>query len=186
MLGTDREILVTRPDPGLRHLDPVRLADLPPLKLVLPGRDNARRNAFENFVELHSIRIASIISMDAMITTLEFVANSDFVTILPETICVSDIEGRLRSLHPIVDPTLTVDDVVIEPAVSATPRAAALFLNGIEEQYRLLKERWARSGEEHDAGGSYDLICRIRTYEYLFYADCSRVCLAKTESPDRL
>lgn len=86
MLGTDREILVTRPDPGLRHLDPVRLADLPPLKLVLPGRDNARRNAFENFVELHSIRIASIISMDAMITTLEFVANSDFVTILPETI----------------------------------------------------------------------------------------------------
>ena len=92
----------------------------------------------------------------------------------------------MRSLYPIMDPTLTVGYVVIEPAVSAMPRAAALFLNGIEEQYRLLKERWARSGEEHDAGGSYDLICRIRTYEYLFYADCSRVCLAMTESPDRL
>ena len=145
LLGTDREILVSRPGPELRHLEPVKLSDLPALKLVLPGRGNARRMAFENYAELHGIRIATIISMDAMIATLEFVAHSDFVTILPETICVSDIDGSLRSLHPIVNPPLTVDYVVIEPAASAMPRAAALFLAGIEMQYRLLKDRWVRT-----------------------------------------
>lgn len=58
---------------------------------------------------------------------------------------MSDIDGSLRSLHPIVDPPLTVDYVVIEPAASAMPRAAALFLAGIEMQYRLLKDRWVRT-----------------------------------------
>ncbi|WP_431301079.1 LysR family transcriptional regulator [Tabrizicola sp. BL-A-41-H6] len=146
LLGSDREILVCKPGSGLTHLAPVRLADLPPLKLVLPGRGNARREAFENYAELHGIRIATILNMDAMIATLEFVSHSDFVTILPETICVNDLDGTVRSLHPIIDPTLTVDYVVIEPAKAAMPKAAALFLEGIETQYRKLKELWLATG----------------------------------------
>ncbi len=153
LLGTDREILVCRPDSGLRHMAPVRLSDLPPLKLVLPGRGNVRRMAFENYAELHNIRIATVVSMDAMIATLEFVSYSDFVTILPETICVNDIDGKQRSLHPIIDPPLTVDYVVIEPARSALPRAAALFLHGIEQKYQSLKDRWVLADEANGIEG---------------------------------
>lgn len=147
LLGSDREILVCRPNPGLRHLAPIRLADLPPLKLVLPGKGNARREAFENYAELHGIKVGTILAMDAMIATLEFVAHSDFVTVLPATICVNDFDGKIRSLHPIVRPVLTVDYVVIEPAKSAMSTAAQLFLKGIEHQYRLLNEIWARVGD---------------------------------------
>ena len=143
LLGTDREILVRRPDGMIAHLSPVRLSDLPPLKLVLPSKGNARRAAFETYAEIHSIRIATILSMDAMIATLEFVAQSDFVTILPETICVNDIDGSVRALHPLADPPLTVDYVVIEPAKSALSRGAGLFLAGIEREYARLKDRWA-------------------------------------------
>jgi DNA-binding transcriptional LysR family regulator len=142
LLGTDREILVRRPGPEIPHLQPVRLADLPPLKLVLPSITNARRVNFEAYAALHGIRIATVLSMDAMIATLEFVAQSDFVTILPETICVNDMDGKVRSLHPLADPPLTVDYAIIQPAKAALPHPATLFLDEIKSQYRLLKTRW--------------------------------------------
>src|SRR6185312_7084676 len=79
-LGTDRELLVCRAGTDLQHLAPVRLADLGPLRLVMPARGNARRDAFDNYAELHGLQIQSLLDMDAMIATLEFVANSDFMT----------------------------------------------------------------------------------------------------------
>lgn len=154
LMGTDREILVRRPDGLIPHLSAVRLSEMPPLKLVLPSKGNARRAAFEAYAELHGIRITTILSMDAMIATLEFVAQSDFVTILPETICVNDIGGSVRSLHPLADPALTVDYVVIEPAKTALSRAATLFLTGIEREYRRLKLHWQDPAlqQGHQAG----------------------------------
>jgi LysR family nitrogen assimilation transcriptional regulator len=148
-LGTDRELLVRRAGGAAPHLSSVRLADLPALKLVLPGRGNARRDAFDNYAELHGLRIASLLDMDAMIATLEFVANTDFATILPETICLNDIDGTVRFLHPIVGPTLTVDYAVIEPAKSAPSRAAGLFLERIELHYRSFKEIWEGIHQAH-------------------------------------
>jgi DNA-binding transcriptional LysR family regulator len=146
-LGTDRELLVRRADgEGPSHLGPVRLNALGPLKLVLPARGNARRDAFDGYAELHGISIDRLIDMDAMIATLEFVANSDFATILPETICMNDLDGTVRSLHPIVDPGLTVDYAVIEPAKSVLSPAASLFLERIEEHYRRSKEVWEGIG----------------------------------------
>ena len=141
-LGTDREWLVRRAGAGVGHLTPVRLRDLGPLKLVMPARGNARRDAFDNYAEMHGLEIAALLDMDAMIATLEFVANSDFMTILPETICAADIDGDVRALHPIVDPELTVDYAVIEPAKSGLPPAASLFLKGLETQYATQKEIW--------------------------------------------
>jgi len=142
LLGTDRELLVCRAGGSLPHLRPVRLADLHGLKLILPARGNARRDAFDSYAELHGLELANLLDMDAMIATLEFVANSDFATILPETICYNDLDGSVRSLHALIDPPLTVDYVIIEPAKSGLSRPAALFLERIEASYRDLKEVW--------------------------------------------
>ncbi len=141
-LGTDRELLVCRAGGPLKHLNPVCLRDLPPLKLVLPGKGNARRASFESYAEANGVRIASMLDMDAMIATLEFVAKSDYATILPETICYNDLDGKVRSLHPISDPGLTVDYIIVEPAKSTLPKAAVLFLDRIERHYRDLKSHW--------------------------------------------
>jgi DNA-binding transcriptional LysR family regulator len=61
---------------------------------------------------------------------------------LPETICTNDMDGRVRSLHPIVDPPLFVDYAVIEPAKSALSPAASLFLECIERQYHVVRQVW--------------------------------------------
>ena len=148
LLGTDRELLVRRAGGETPHLSPVRLADQPKLKLILPAKGNARRDSFDNYAELHDINIVSLLEMDAMIATLEFVANSDYATILPETICYNDLSGAVRSLHVLVDPPLTVDYVIIEPAKSGLTRPAKLFLDSIEASYNHLKEIWKAIHEE--------------------------------------
>jgi DNA-binding transcriptional LysR family regulator len=142
LLGTDRELLVRRAGGPTPHLAPVCLAKLPPLKLILPAKGNARRDAFDAYAQLHGLKIAALMDMDAMIATLEFVAATDYATILPETICYNDRDGAARSLHPLIDPPLTVDYAVIEPAKSALARPAALFLERVEQHYRRLKDVW--------------------------------------------
>lgn len=142
-LGSDREILVQRPGGPLPHLSPVRLADLQPLHLVLPARGNARRDGIDAFLDRSGIAVASLVDMDAMIATLDFVASSDYVTILPATICTKDLDGGLRWLHPIVGPSLSVSYAVIEPARKALSRAARLFLERLEAEYARSDAQWA-------------------------------------------
>ncbi len=142
-LGTDKEMLVAGAGQGLAHLAPADFRLPRGLKLVLPARGNARRDGFEAFAEANGLSIEAIMDMDAMIATLEFVANSDWMTILPATICSNDLDGRVRTLHPILDPPLTVDYRVIEPAKGALSPAATLFLDRLEQEYRASDARWA-------------------------------------------
>jgi DNA-binding transcriptional LysR family regulator len=143
LLGTDREFLVCRPGGPIPHLSPVCLADLPPLNLVLPARGNARRDRLDAFFATNGLPVASIVDMDAMIATLEFVADSDHATILPATICGKDLDGALRWLHPIIRPSLSVSYAVIEPARKAAGPAAAMFLERLEAEYAQSSRIWA-------------------------------------------
>lgn len=143
-LGRDREILVLRAGGAVPHLAPVRLGDLAPLRLVLPARGNARRDRLEELFRSLGLPVAAILDMDAMIATLDFVASSDWATILPQTICGNDLDGRLRWLHPIVSPELTVGYAVVEAARHATSAAGARFLERLEAEYARSQETWAR------------------------------------------
>ena len=141
-LGEDREILITRAGGKLRHLEPARLADMGPLNLVLPLRGNARRDRLDEAFERVGVKVNSILAMDAMIATLDFVASSDYATILPQTICGKDLEGRLRWLHPIEGPVLTVGYSIIEPARRAPTPAATEFIAHLEAEYRRSARQW--------------------------------------------
>lgn len=77
-----------------------------------------------------------------MIATLDLVAQSDWATILPESICGKDLDGRERWLHPI-QPALTVSYVVVEPARRALSPAAVAFLEMFEAHYRQGQANWA-------------------------------------------
>lgn len=143
LLGTDREFLVTRPGGDRPHLSPVRLADVVPLRLVLPARGNVRRDRLDDFIAANGLEVSKIIDMDAMFATLEFVASSDFATVLPATICRKDIDGRDRWLHPIAGPQVMVSYVVVEPARKVLTTAAAMFLTYLETEYHRASDEWA-------------------------------------------
>jgi LysR family nitrogen assimilation transcriptional regulator len=146
LLARDREMLISGKSRGLKSLAPVRLADVLPLKIVAPGLHNIRRRNLETYFETNGIQIEDLIEMDAMIGTLEFVARSDWVTILPALICVHDLGKGDLVVNPIVNPPLYAEFVVIEPARRTLSVQAQLFLECLEAEVERIQEVWSRAG----------------------------------------
>lgn len=133
-LCSNREMLLSGPDSGLEHLQAVRLADLGPLDLIVPSRANVRRRRIETYLATNNVRVDRLLEMDAMLGTLELVARSRWVTILPGVLCIADADGRERRVNPIIDPEMFSEFVVIEPARRALSPAASLFLAAMREE----------------------------------------------------
>ena len=57
----------------------------------MPGPHNIRRRNLETYFQTHGVEIAAMLEMDAMIGTLEFVARTDWIAVLPSLISVNDI-----------------------------------------------------------------------------------------------
>jgi LysR family tcuABC transcriptional regulator len=142
LLVRDREILISGRKRGLVPLKPVRLTECAPLKIVVPGPDNVRRRNLETYFHTHGIEVAAMLEMDAMMGTLEYVARSDWVTVLPSVISVNDIAKGDLVVNPITDPPLHIDCVVIQPARRTLTTQARLFLDRFEAEVAHIQEIW--------------------------------------------
>jgi len=145
LLVRDREMLLSGAKRGLKPLAPVRLADCTPLKIVVPGPDNVRRRNLETYFQTHGVEIAALLEMDAMIGTLEFVARSDWVTVLPSLISVNDIGKGDLVVNPIADPPLHAEFVVIQPARRTLSVPARLFLERFDAEVAHIHAIWDRA-----------------------------------------
>jgi LysR family nitrogen assimilation transcriptional regulator len=85
-----------------------------------------------------------MLEMDAMIGTLEFVAKSDWVAVLPSLISVNDIEGGLV-VNPIAQPPLYAEFVVIQPARRTLSTQARLFLDRFEAEIAHIHRVWEQA-----------------------------------------
>jgi DNA-binding transcriptional LysR family regulator len=83
-----------------------------------------------------------MLEMDAMIGTLEFVARSDWVTVLPSLISVNDIGKGDLVVNPIDDPPLHAEFVVIQPARRTLSVPARLFLKRFEAEIAHIQAIW--------------------------------------------
>ncbi len=127
-LVRDREMLVSGPSAGFHHGRPIALAEAEPLDMIVPSRNNIRREKLEEYFETQGVRINRLLEMDAMMGTLELVALGDWVSVLPGLICVNDRDGGVRHVSPIADPPLYSDFVMIEPSRRPlSPQAMTLF-----------------------------------------------------------
>jgi len=142
LLVRDREVLLSGARRGLKPLKPVRLADIAPLKIVIPGPHNIRRRNLETYFQTHDVEVTARLEMDAMIGTLEFVARSDWVTVLPSMISVNDIAQGSLTVNPIIDPPLHAEFVVIQPARRTLSAQARLFLERFEAELAHIQRVW--------------------------------------------
>lgn len=149
LLVRDQEMLLSGARRGLTPLAPLRLADCAPLKLVVPGPDNIRRRNLETYLHTHGVEVAAMLEMDAMIGTLEFVARSDWVTVLPSLIAIDDVSdrdlGRGDLVVSPIEPPLHAEFVVIQPARRTLSTQARLFLERFEAQIAHIQLRWQRA-----------------------------------------
>jgi DNA-binding transcriptional LysR family regulator len=153
LLVRDREMLISGPRSGFEALAPVRLAECAPFKVVVPGPDNIRRRNLETYFQTHGIEVAAMLEMDAMMGTLEFVARSDWVTVLPSVISVNDIARGDLVVNPIVDPPLHIECVVIQPARRTLSTPARLFLERFEAEVAHIHEVWGHAMETRKLKG---------------------------------
>jgi LysR family nitrogen assimilation transcriptional regulator len=135
------EAFVASPDAGL-HLRGVRLRDFGPLKMVLPSHTNARRRTLETYFTTNGVEIERIVEMDAMMGTLDFVATSDWVTVIPALMMTSEIGSKQFSVAPIIDPTAPLDLVLIEPMRRTLSIAARTFLEIVRSEAVRLNNLW--------------------------------------------
>ncbi len=136
LMGTDREYLVVSSESRIKSDDPVRLADLSPLDLVLPTRENARRRKIDQYLATNGIETGRLMELDSMFTTLDLVARSDWATILPGILCLSDLEGGRRRVVPIDRPDLTVDYLRVEPRSVPLSDAGQAFYSVLNGELR--------------------------------------------------
>src|SRR6202163_2190304 len=142
LLVRDREMLLSGRARGLKALAPMRLADCVPLKIVVPGTHNIRRRNLETYFQTNGIPIEDTIEMDAMIGTLEFVARSDWVAVLPSIIWINDVGRGDLVVNPIVDPPLFAEFVVIAPARRPLGGEARRFLERMENEIAHIRASW--------------------------------------------
>jgi LysR family nitrogen assimilation transcriptional regulator len=129
----------------LTLLEPVRLAEYRPLKFVLPGPDNIRRRNLETYFRSHGVEVEATLDMDAMIATLEFVARSDWVTILPSVISINDVGRGELTVNPIVQPELHAEFVLIQPTRRTLTTQARLFLERFEAEVAHIHQAWEQA-----------------------------------------
>ncbi len=125
-VGRDREMLVgrLRGSPDQAHLSPVPLRALSGARLIVPSPQNVRRRQIETALSAHGVHPAELLEMDGMLGTLEMVAATDWVSILPSAICHADRSGTQRKLHVIAEPPMSLDYVIVEKAETSLSRAA--------------------------------------------------------------
>jgi DNA-binding transcriptional LysR family regulator len=137
------EVLVSSAHSGFTHLEPVRLAELGSLKLVVPGKANTRRRLLETYFASNGVSIERLLELDAMLGTLDFVGRTDWVTVLPGIMMAEEGEPRPFTVNPIVDPTFSLDLVLIEPSRRSMSAGAEAFLDMLEDEAVQLNRRWA-------------------------------------------
>src|SRR5262249_265175 len=142
LLVRDREMMISGPRAGFTALEPVRLSQCKPLKIVMPGPDDIRRRNLDTYFQTHGVEIEAVLEMDAMIATLEYVARTDWVTVLPSVISVNDIGRGELNVNPIVDPEMHAEFVVIQPTRRTLSTQARLFLERFESEVTHIHDVW--------------------------------------------
>lgn len=121
------ELLVASGGDGRRHGAPVRLAELGPLQIVVPARQNTRRQTLEAYFAANDVRIERLLELDSMFGTLDLVATSSWVTILPGLMMAQDVRQGRFTISPLIAPPLSLDLVAIEALRHPLPAAALAF-----------------------------------------------------------
>lgn len=136
LLARDREVLVAAKGRTGHAHSPVRLRDLGPLKLVLPGMQNVRRRNLETYFATNGVEVARRVELDAMIGTLEFVAQTNWVAVLPGILMGVRLDSQRYEVRPLDQPPLHADFVLIEPARRTTDPAARAFADMLTDYVR--------------------------------------------------
>ena len=147
LIARDHELLVSGESLGLVPHLPLRLADLPPLKLVLPTLLNSRRVTLDQYFHTEGVRIERVMELDGVLATFRLLAQSDWATILPLTAMIDEVRGEHHAperlvINPIVRPAILFSYMLIRPARQPLSPQARLFADALEAELARSVAEW--------------------------------------------
>jgi DNA-binding transcriptional LysR family regulator len=111
---------------------------------VVPSQANTRRRLIETYLASNGVRLERLLELDAMLGTLDFVARTDWVAILPALMMGIETRARLFCVNPIVSPPFSLDLVLIEPSRRPMAPGAQAFLQMLEDESHRINRRWEK------------------------------------------
>lgn len=143
-IGRDHEVVLSAPGqlPDVAHMAKVPLTALEGQRLIVPSAQNVRRNRIEAALKAHGVHLADMMEMDGMLATIEIIAQSTWVAILPSAICHADRAGKARWLNQLSDPPMTLDYVIVQKSEMTLSRAAGLLADHIAQATAAIIADW--------------------------------------------
>ncbi len=132
--SNDSMVLISSPALGFVRGEPLRLAQLPPLNLVVPSPNHTLRRNIEHHIWTKEIRVSRILEMDSVHGMIDFVGNSKWATILPLTAVVCDLGSERLCINPIAEPLLKADLYLINLTQHPLTATAQLFVEELQQQ----------------------------------------------------
>ena len=129
---------------GFTPMKPVRLHEVAPLKLSVPLATHSLRTKIDDAVRNGEIPVERTISIASLSAVLEFVAQTDWSSILPYWIGLKELGNERITVNPIVEPALSVELALIHHAQRPLSRPAQLLYEYFFQELKRAEEEWQR------------------------------------------
>jgi DNA-binding transcriptional LysR family regulator len=129
-------MLVSGRTRGLVPFAALSLREVADLKLVLPSHNHFLRHTLEHHINRGDLRPVQTLEIDGQGATLQFVAHSDWSTILPSIALVREFESQRFTINPIREPGLRTEIYELRSSKHALSEASMRFIAMLEEDLR--------------------------------------------------
>jgi DNA-binding transcriptional LysR family regulator len=136
LLVTDRLVLVSARNSGRMPFAPCRLGEIADLKLVLPSASHFLRHTLDHHINRGDFRPVTTLEIDGQSATLQFVAHSDWSTILPTIALINEFDSPRFTINPIEEPVLSTEIYELRSPRHTPSVASERFIAMLEAQIR--------------------------------------------------
>jgi LysR family transcriptional regulator, nitrogen assimilation regulatory protein len=152
LLAQTPEVLVSRKETRTKSGRSVKLSDLGPLKLVVPGKGNARRQLLDAYFAFNGVHVERVLELDAMFGTLAFVSLTDWAVVLPAVMMSNSDDSRMFNIRIVRDPPLLLELMLIEAARRPMSRPGEVLLGFIKTETERLSRIWTATTNQSGRG----------------------------------
>lgn len=129
---------------GFRQMEPLHLSQLTPLKLSIPASTHSLRPRIEEAVRNGEILVNRRITIASLSAGLEFVAQTNWSSILPFWIGLGELGNDRVTINPIVAPHLSVELALIHLAQRPLSRASRNLYDHFRAELQQCEDEWKR------------------------------------------
>lgn len=119
---------------------PLRLSDIPPVKMIMPGHRHSLRATIERAIWTRSLKVTRVLEMDSVPGMITFVRSSDWATILPSAAIMRDRDDPDLILNPITDAQFETNLYLVHLTQFPLSPAALEFVEALRRETNRARE----------------------------------------------